>query len=64
MTGMNITFTDKNINKSNFHKNNKPFNIDETDVDKILVSKRQSYSKKDSLLSLDIMITVVYNRLF
>ena len=56
---MNITFTDKNINKSNFHKNNKPFNIDETDVDKILVSKRQSYSKKDPLLSLDIMITVV-----
>ena len=40
MTGMNITFTDKNINKSNFYKNKKPFNIDETDVDKILVSKR------------------------
>ena len=29
MTGKNINFDDKNINKSNFHRNKKLFNIDD-----------------------------------
>ena len=49
MSGKNIIFNDKKINKTNFYKNKKPTNIDETDVDKILVSKTESYDTKDSL---------------
>ena len=50
MSGKNIIFNNKKINKSNFYKNKKPFNIDEIDVDKILVSKKEPYSKKSSLI--------------
>ena len=49
MSGKNIIFNDKKINKTNFYKNKKPTNIDETDVDKILVSKTESYGTKDLL---------------
>ena len=41
-------FDNKNINKSNFHKNNKIFNIYDIEVDKILISKNDSYDKKSS----------------
>ena len=41
-----IIFNDKNINKSNFYKNKKLFKIDDIDVNKILVSKRESYGSK------------------
>ena len=49
MSGKNISFNDKKINKSNFYKNKKPSKIDEINVDKIQVSKRESYGKKGSL---------------
>ena len=49
MNGKNIIFDDKKINKSNFYKNKKPSKIDEINVDKIQVSKRESYGKKGSL---------------
>ena len=49
MSGKNIIFNDKKINKSNFYKNKKISNIDEIDVDKILVSKKESYGTKNSL---------------
>ena len=38
MSGKSINFDDKNINKSNFYKNKKLFNIHDLDVTKILVS--------------------------
>ena len=41
----NITFDDKKINKSNFYKNKKLFNIYDIDVAKILTSKRESSGK-------------------
>ena len=41
-------FEDKKINKSNFNKNKKLFNIHELDVNKILVSKKESYGTKAS----------------
>ena len=41
MSGKSTSFNDKKINKSNFYKNKKPFNIDEIDIDKILVSKKE-----------------------
>ena len=42
MNGKNINFNNENIKKSNFYnKNKKIFNIDDTDVNKILVSKKE-----------------------
>ena len=46
---MNINFDNKNVKKSNFYnKNKKIFNIDDIDVNKILVSKKEQYSKYNS----------------
>ena len=46
MSGKNIIFDDKKINKSNFYKNKKLFNIYDTEVDKILISQKELYGKK------------------
>ena len=44
MNGKNINFDNKNIKKSDFYnKNKKIFNIDDIDVNKILVSKKEQY---------------------
>ena len=49
MNGKNINFDNKNIKKSDFYnKNKKMFNIDNIDVNKILVSKKETYSKYNS----------------
>ena len=48
MSGNNINFDNKKIKISDFYKNKKIFNIDGIDVDKILVSKKVSYSKNNS----------------
>ena len=40
--------TNKKINKSNFYKNRKLSKTDDIDVNKILVSKKESYGKKSS----------------
>ena len=46
---MNINFHNKNINKSDFYnKNKKIFDIDDIDVNKILVSKKETYGKYNS----------------
>ena len=49
MSGENIIFDDKKINKSNFHKNKKLSKIDDIDIDKILASKKEPYGTKSSL---------------
>ena len=49
MSGKSINFEDKIINKSNFYKNKKLFNIHDLDVNKILVSEKESYGTKNSL---------------
>ena len=49
MSGKSINFEDKQINKSTFYKNKKLFNINDLDVSKILVSKKESYGTKNSL---------------
>ena len=46
MSKKNIVFNDKKINKSDFYKSKKLFQIDDIDVDKILVSKKEPYGKK------------------
>ena len=49
MSGKSIKFGDKEIRKSNFYKNKKLFKIEDIDIDNILVSKKESYSTKNSL---------------
>ena len=57
MNGKSINFEDKKINKSIFYKNKKLFNIHDIDVNKILVSKEESYGTKIRLNTLlDIMM--------
>ena len=46
MNGKNINFDNKKIKKSDlYNKNKKIFNIDDIDVNKILVSKKETYGK-------------------
>ena len=57
MSGLNIILNDEKIKKSNFYKNKKISKIDDNDVNKILISKKESYGKKSSFNnSLDIMM--------
>ena len=48
MSNKTIIFENKKINKSNFYKNKKLFNLHDLDVNKILVSKKESYGTKSS----------------
>ena len=48
MSGNSINFDDKNINKSSFYKNKKLFSLNGVDVNRILVSKKESYGTKNS----------------
>ena len=49
MNGKNINFDDKKIDKSSFYKNKKLFSLNDIDVNKTLVSKKESYGTKNSL---------------
>ena len=49
MSGKSIKFDDKKINKSSFYKNKKLFSLNDIDINKILVSKKESYGTKNSL---------------
>ena len=49
MSEKSINFEDKKITKSNFCKNKKLFNLHDIDVNKILVSKKESYGTKNSV---------------
>ena len=46
MTEKTINFNNKKINKSNFYRTKRLFKIDDIDVDKILISKKELYGKK------------------
>ena len=51
MNGKSIDFCNKNVEKSDFYnKNKKIFNIDDIDVNKILVSKKEPYGKNNSFI--------------
>ena len=52
MSGKSKNFDDKKINKRNFYRNKKLFNIDGIDVNKILISKKEPYGKKAHTLIL------------
>ena len=63
MNGKNINFNDKKIKKSEFYKNEKITKIDDTDVNKILVSKKEPYGTKIHLNTLlDIMIMMLLDK--
>ena len=49
MSGKSISFDDRRIKKSHFYKNKKLFKIDDIDVNKILVSKKEAYGTKKSI---------------
>ena len=49
MSRKRINVDDKKINKSSFYKNKKLFSLNDIDVNKILVSKKESYGTKNSL---------------
>ena len=48
MSGKVIDFKDKKINKKDFYNNKKEFKIKGIDINKILVSKLESYGKKNA----------------
>ena len=61
MSGKNIIFDDRKINRSNFYQNKTLFNVEDIDVNKILISKKEPYGKKSSsniLLDIVIMLTL------
>ena len=60
MSGKSINFEDKKINKSNFYKNRKLFKIDHIDINKIMVSKNESYGRNTSLGIMMMMLYVFY----
>ena len=49
MSGKNINFDDKKIKKIDFYKNQKAFQIDDIDINKIIVSKKEPYGTKNAL---------------
>ena len=48
MSRKNVNFRDKKLKKSDFYKNKKVAKIDDIDANKILVSKEEPYSTKNS----------------
>ena len=58
MNTKNINFDNKK--KSDFYKNKKGFQIDDIDINKILVSKKEPYGTKNALSTLlDIMMMLL-----
>ena len=63
MTEKTVNFDNKKINMSNFYRYKRPFSIDDIDVDKILIYKKEPYAKKtllNTLLLMMIMIILVH----
>ena len=50
MDGKTINFDNKKVKKSDFYKNKKKIKIDEIDVNKILISKKESYGTNNTLI--------------
>ena len=48
MSGKEIHFKDKKINKKDFYNSKKQFKIKDIDINKILISEPESYGKKNA----------------
>ena len=60
MSGKVINFKDKKINKKDFYNNKKQFKIKDIDINKILISKPESYGNKNAKKTLlDIVMTLL-----
>ena len=60
MSGKNINFGDKKIKKNEFYKNKKVFLIDDADVNKVLIFKKNHMTQRMRLNTLlDIMIMML-----
>ena len=63
MSTKSINFDNKNIKKSDFYKNKKLLKIEDIDINKIFVSKKESYGTKMLLnILLDTLITMKLNQ--
>ena len=49
MNEKSINFDDEKISKSNFYRNKTRFNRRDLDINKVLISKKESYGTKNSL---------------
>ena len=49
MSGKKINLDDKKIKKSIFYKNKKAFELDDTDINKISISKEEPYGSNKSI---------------
>ena len=49
MSGKNIIFNNKKTNKSSFYKSKELFQIEDINVNKILISEKEPYGKKNWL---------------
>ena len=49
MSGLSIIFDDKKIKKNIFYRSRKPFNLNDIDVNRIIISKEFVYGTKISL---------------
>ena len=63
MNGKSINLNDKKIKKTEFNQNKKTSNIDDIDVNKVLVSKKEQYGENNSFIFtlLDIMIMMLFD---
>ena len=63
MNGKSINLNDKKIKKTEFYQNKKTSNIDDIDVNKVLVSKKEQYGENNSFMFtlLDIMIMMLFD---
>ena len=61
MNGKSINLNDKKIKKAEFYQNKKTSNIDDIDVNKVLVSKKEQYAENNSFIFTlsDIMIMML-----
>ena len=49
MSGKSINFNNKNVKKMIFYKNRKLLKIEDIDINKIFISKKESYGTKDAI---------------
>ena len=60
MSGKTINFDNTKINKSNFYKTKRLFKIDDINIDKILISKKEPYGKKGSFNGIAFKYFIAY----
>ena len=60
MSEKTISFNNKKVNNSNFYKTKRLFKIDDINIDKILISKKESYGKNGSFNGIAFKYFIAY----